>query len=645
MNIEALGLVDGLAQLIPQFAQKLLHVGLSSDALATALRARSGAEVTGIQFTTSGVVFPLRLPECVHPGHPETDDNPLSGRTFDGVILETVRLAEPELATLVAQLAPLLSDDGFLLLVVIHDPAVGVRFSEPAVASLVDRAGLAFYTTNALATEQEYAAIGADAGANVTAANQSGFLLWAVRPTYNPLLHARKLFKSGRPGWAYEVLDLVPDALVQEPEVRAAYYSERLLSLLAWDKLADPATRLGRFFHAQSMFYEATWNVPANPLPFLCQSEFWRRLGDSDMAARLLRTIRHIAPSPEIERRLDAVAGAVSSSSSAERSPEWETPKRLPRVLFVLPDRPHYGLDVLYDGLCTVLGDDRVVDFPWKSTLHGAVPRKLVNYPCTFNRRGTASKLDALVEELRNGSFDLILLGDVEQHVGVEAIRSILDTAPKLPLFVVDEQDDPLNNLPDTLAFLGRESVDGYFKREMLACHDYGITARPLPFAYADSKVPRELNWVREEPLFWAGHRQFGLRRVYVERVEQRLGRSFDRKYTQQEYTDALQHCRIGLNLFGFGYDTVRYWELAAHGCMILSERLPIRIPHNFVNDESAVFFDDLPDMEEKFAYYLAHPEEAEQIARRGHDLFKKYHTASARARQLLACVDELLRI
>jgi hypothetical protein len=261
-----------------------------------------------------------------------------------------------------------------------------------------------------------------------------------------------------------------------------------------------------------------------------------------------------------------------------------------------------------------------------------------------FDRRGAARSLDQIVEELRHGAFDLILLGDVEQHVGAEAMRAMLDAAQRTPIFVIDEQDDPLNNLPDTLAFLGRDRVHGYFKREMLACWDYGPTTRPLPFAYADHRVPNELSWERSESLFWAGHRQFGLRRLYVERMEQLMGQSFDRKYSQDEYAGALQRSRIGLNLFGFGFDTVRYWELPAHGCMLLSERLPIRIPHNFVDGESAVFFDDLPGMEEKLDYYLNHPAEAEAIARRGHEVFTKHHTASARARQMLGYVDDLLR-
>ncbi len=639
MSLDELGLVDSLAQLIPQFARRILHVGVTSDGLAAALGTRSGAVTTGVWLDPISPAKPMPALASLHAASPETLLLPFAPGDFDGIVVETAALPDEVLGRILNLAAPLISEEGFVLLIVVGTAESAGQRNEATVSALVDAAGLACYTTNDVEVERDSMSLGD--GREDTASR--GFLLWGVRPTYNPLIHARKLFTAGHPGWAYEVLDLVPDALVQEPEVRAAYFAERHMCLLAWDKVAEPDGRLGRFFNAQSMFYEATWNAPTAPLPYLCQAEFWRRIGDESMAARVLRTIRHVNPSPEIDRRLATLVPDLPSALAGEAAPEWQRPPRLPRVLFVLPPRPHYGLDVLYDGLCTILGDEHVIDVPWKATLHGEVPKELANYPCMFSRRGEPRTLEDIVEALRYGVVDLILMGDVEQHIGPDAMRTILDAAPDVPVFIVDEQDDPLNNLPDTLAFMGRDRVHGYFKREMLACQDYGPVARPLPFAYADHKVPDTLSWDRSEPLFWAGHRQFGLRRLYVERVEQQMGRTFDRKYSQEEYAAALNNCRIGLNLFGFGFDTVRYWELAAHGCMLLSERLPIRIPHNFVNGESAVFFDDLPDLEHKLDHYVNHPEESEAIARQGYEHFKQYHTASARARQMLACVDELL--
>jgi spore maturation protein CgeB len=84
----------------------------------------------------------------------------------------------------------------------------------------------------------------------------------------------------------------------------------------------------------------------------------------------------------------------------------------------------------------------------------------------------------------------------------------------------------------------------------------------------------------------------------------------------------------------------VRYWEIPAHKVMLLAERPPIRIPHNFKDGESAVFFDDLPELEAKVDYYLSRPDEARQIAEEGHRHFMRYHTTCARARQFLGYLE-----
>jgi len=215
--------------------------------------------------------------------------------------------------------------------------------------------------------------------------------------------------------------------------------------------------------------------------------------------------------------------------------------------------------------------------------------------------------------------------------------RRLLAAGAGLPLFIVDQEDDPMDNRAKVLEQLGHGPVRGYFKREMLRCVDYGPYAWPLPFAYPDGRVPQAFTAERCRPLFWAGSRAYGLRRRYLEPLEGRFPIDLDASYGQQAYVEALCASRIGINCFGLGFDTVRYWELPAHGCMLFSERPPIRIPHNFEDGVSAVFFGDAPELEERLPYYLTHPAEAAAIAEAGHGLLRRHHTASARARQLIA--------
>jgi len=83
-------------------------------------------------------------------------------------------------------------------------------------------------------------------------------------------------------------------------------------------------------------------------------------------------------------------------------------------MLLVTHPRPHYGLDVLYDGLCSVLGEDNVMEFPYKPSLHGEGPEEYKNYPCAFDRAGNPTELSEILDRLKSGWFDVVLYGDCE---------------------------------------------------------------------------------------------------------------------------------------------------------------------------------------------------------------------------------------
>lgn len=469
--------------------------------------------------------------------------------------------------------------------------------------------------------------------------DRSGYIAFVVRSTYNPLVHARELTTEGHADWAFDVLMHIPEELQREPHVAAKIAAEKMVCLLAWDRAADGKDRLARFFFSQATFYNAVAVAPAAHEVYLCHGEFWKRVGDVSMRQRLLRSVFHAAPVAE-GQKTEIHDNAEDPPRREFTPPGWQAPAKASRVLFVMPTRPHYGLDVLYYGFCETLGDANVVEFPYKPTLHGTIPAELANYPCMFNRAGRHLTLEEILTQLKRGAFNLVIYGDLEGGIDSHAARAIVGAAEDVPVVLCDAQDDPLDHWTKMNEFLGGQ-LCVYFKREMLACWDYGEHTVPLPFAYADERVPSLTPIGRSLPLFWAGHRQFGLRRLYLERIESLFDLDLNKNYSQDEYAAALREARIGLNIFGFGFDTVRYWEIPANGAMLLAERLPIHIPHNFVEGESAVFFDDLPELEEKLAYWMDRPEEAAAIAVRGNAHLRRYHTASARARQMLGWISE----
>ncbi|MBM3289526.1 MAG: glycosyltransferase family 1 protein [Candidatus Hydrogenedentes bacterium] len=462
-----------------------------------------------------------------------------------------------------------------------------------------------------------------------------------ARDTYDPPVYARQLAGAGMPGRAAAVLDWMETYAQLEGGPRSAIAIEKLRYFRQAVERATPAHTV--LFHAQKEFHLAVHEWPRRVGPYLDQAGIWRRCGNDDYAARLLRSVHHVTDDAAAGEALEQCARESTPQPGAESLPEWTGTMRAPRVLVLTHDSSDYGMDTLYDGLCQVLGAENVVEYPWKPTLHGRNKDAAVGYPCWFDYPGRARSTDELTIELREGRFDLIVFADFVQMNKRDAVRRMLDAAPDVPVVAYDPWDDGGPSQDAAIEYLGGGPLAAYFKREMLACLDYGPNAYPLPFGYSDRHVPTTLPERRSTELFWAGKRLFGTRSLYLDRLAEVLGRSLDQTYSQEEYRAAIADARMGLSMFGFGFDTVRYWELAAHGCMVLAERPLVRIPFNFVEGESAVFWDDLPELERKLAYYLAHPDEAEAIGRAGRERFLRYHTSSARAKQFLGVIEKVV--
>lgn len=463
-----------------------------------------------------------------------------------------------------------------------------------------------------------------------------------VREEYDPVEHARRFFHLNRPDWSCDILSAIPSFYFKNPDDIVRVRLEHLLSMLRWAK-QFPQRALEYLSMAQILFNEIVSIAPALDYSYQCQAEFFRLAGNPGMAARLLRSIHYVAPSKSIEKQMASLRITGKMPDSEMAAPAFDPQRKPRRILYLIHPRAHYGLDVLYDGLCTVLGAHQITEFPYKPSLHGGpLPIHHEHYPCAFNHPGRAWAIEEIEDALKQGFFDTILYGDGEKGLDSLAVARIFKAAGDIPWFIIDAIDDCFSTRESIETEIGRPAT-AYFKREMLIGGDYGPKAFPLPFAYPDNRIPPPSVSERSRDLFWAGHRISGLRRLYLEHLESRFGMQLNVLYRQDRYSAMLRESRIGLNCFGFGFDTVRYWELPAHGCMLFSERPPIHIPHNFRDGESAVFFDDLPELDEKMRHYLASPEETERIAKTGYAHLIRHHSASARARQFCGWVQDIL--
>ena len=603
---------DRMAGAIPPYACRLLLMPCGTGALARLLR-DDGREVHGLHLPSEE--SPASPPgyDSVPPGHLAGETLPFEEETFDCIIAALCEKDRYEVPAILRNAGRLLRPEGALL-IACTDPAVPGR-----VAAGARQAGLELY----LEPQAEGISI-----------------LHLVKLTYDPLAHARALFATGQPGFSYHVLRQIPPVYLQDPKVKALVASEMALCLLEWERLAQDGRGLDRFHLTQMLFFEATWRIVHLHQAYHAYAEFWHFLGDDDMAGRVLRSILYAAPHPVTEKQLELYATGPPARRD-ETPPEWNPGDRTPRILMLTDDRPNYGLDILYEGLGEVIGPENIVEYPWKTTLHGGAAQRFGNYPCLFGLPGDPMDFGAVVDALGAGQFNLVLFGTIEQQIPIHEARAIAQAIGDCPLFILDQLDDPKDNRPATLEYLGLTSAAGYFKREMIACYDYGERTYPMPFAYSERYIPETRAEGRSRPLFWAGHRQFGLRRLYLEHIEEAFGLDLNERFDQAGYAAALQKARIGLDIFGYGFDTVRYWEVPAHRCMLLAERRPIVTPYDFRDGETAAIYTDLADLEAKLRYYMERPEEAEAIAQAGFEHLLRFHSSSARARHLLGWVDQ----
>lgn len=465
----------------------------------------------------------------------------------------------------------------------------------------------------------------------------------AVRNTYNPVVHARQLAGQGRFDCAIDILENIPHKLIGNMEGLAHIADEKQRIYLQWQQsLPEGQPRNKFFFRCQRELAQVTLTLPEHSSAYWTHADFWRHIGNNHMAARTLRSILHVDFNPQTKARLQNVSNGRLEVDAEQSPPIWCGNRPLPRLLILTHDYSDYGMDTLYDGLCCLLGPENVVEYPWKPTLHGKGLEKANNYPCFFNHESRPRSVHEIISELKENRFDVIIFADVVQLTHSEEVKLFMEAGKHLPVVLYDTWDNSYTSLQTVFEYLGRTSVDLFFKREMLEGLDYGPGSYPLPFGYPDRRIPYgEADADRNVDIFWAGKRIWGLRPIYIPRIEKCLGLKFDQVYPQEEYSKRIRSARIGLSFFGSGFDTVRYWELPAHGTMLLAERPPIRIPNNFKDGETAVFFDDLPELEEKLNYYLSHPADVARIATAGHQHFKSHHTTACRAGQFLGYLEK----
>ena len=307
-------------------------------------------------------------------------------------------------------------------------------------------------------------------------------------------------------------------------------------------------------------------------------------------------------------------------------------------VTLVSGESPCRGMDGLADGFMRWLGKERVrlhlvigdsADIPEFEYF-----RPVYDWARTGTWEWTTEQTELLVVSTRSVP---------KIHDWVAAGKFLC------PVASLDPRDKPCDEIE---VLTGLSPVQVSFKLELpytadpecvtFACpHGYVLEDTPPLMPYADRTIP---------VLFLGGETNL-TRRALAEALQTLPNAKvlFNERIDRTQYRQMLANTKVGVACYGAGFASYRYWEVPAHGALLVAQPPPILIPHNFQRGTHALFYLTPQELLETVTWALDHPTEAEEIAKAGTAWLIQHHLTIHRAQYLaeivgLKCQEVLVK-
>lgn len=325
-------------------------------------------------------------------------------------------------------------------------------------------------------------------------------------------------------------------------------------------------------------------------------------------------------------------------------------------------DYMHY---MLTDGLVQILGEENVIIYPFKKAYAGCVDDW---YMLDDGKRGFTSPLEQskcwenlkqhniknIIQGIKNGEFEFIILFSARTYAikAIDELRREIGDLP--PTVFVDGED--YDSIRDDI--IARYTPLCYFKRELVRdMSSHGIF--PLPFSAITNNLPDVDDTKKDTDVFFSCGRTHPLRdevlrKLLVLKKEKNINfiggsdptlpeENTSFRLSCQDYHRHIARSRIGISVRGYGMDTLRRWEIPTWDTLNMCDKPGFLIPDDFTDGENIVYF-NTGDFEKKVMYYLENNDEREEIARKGKEHLRKYHTTAARAKYFLSVIQSRLK-
>jgi len=296
----------------------------------------------------------------------------------------------------------------------------------------------------------------------------------------------------------------------------------------------------------------------------------------------------------------------------------------MPALLYITSPEIHMGEDILHEGLDNLLGPERVHCYPFKD--YAAFQYNL--YPPMADHVPHRRPIGiARLIEHRNDIAGVVL---TTRSPAPQTWARIRGYFPEVPVALVNgEEGGGRLVFPPGLECTQRFQMDLHPDEAQAGLHPMTMAAPPRVMLAEETTRDIDVSYVVRNTC--------GLR-LEVAHVLEREGFLVlvGADIPREQFCWILNRSKIAVSVRGAGTDTFRYWEIPYHGALLASSRPPTLIPDNFVDGESAVFFDEPEELVVKVRTLLADEPRLSRIAAAGKKLCHEKHTAAARARYIL---------
>lgn len=319
------------------------------------------------------------------------------------------------------------------------------------------------------------------------------------------------------------------------------------------------------------------------------------------------------------------------------------------KILYINRKKFDYIQDLIYAGLVKNIGAENIIESPWNYKFHWnyrPYPKNIAQTKNTFFK--------SLITKFTTKVYDIVIVSSCHPETITNYANILSDISSDVVTIFIDGGDgfdvggdfERVGGRETYEKVIKKRPFDLIFKREYCLDRKYPDNVFALPMCFDFNNLPSLNGVFKYDVAFWAVE-SHEIRTKVLDLLSDKFDCSDNGSIKQQQlnkykrkgmfYLQELAACKVSINFRGAGWDTLRYWEIAALGGFMISQRPQIKIENNYIDGEEIVYCkDDLSDLVELCEYYLKHDEERIRIGKNAQIKTKKYHTDEVRAKFIL---------